>query len=499
MNMLRSLENNWRGAVLAMRIFILFLAATPPARPQPVTTTNPWSYLLLDESYLIDDCLICGRPTIQVPMRGTFELQLLENGPLFTRYAVKNISFQAGGRYKVTGSGTYEFGGEFALMQRMSLQVQIDDGFSNKLCYFTNTSPAVTRSLPMFDVTLDQTNGTLIQTYQLRLAAAPVRELWFSTASGLTSAHSQPPTNGISAGDLLSSVSRVVKRNHELTGPLGIMPIVPDLGLDAVDILPGGEIAFSVEQDVFSETRGPLHHGDLRSNRGSIIRRNQDLLAPFVPQPPASDVGLDAVQVLDSGDILFSIEKDFFSERLGVTLRRGDLLSATGQVVRSNQQLLSRFHPADATKDYGLDALYLWPHGEIWFSTENGFQDLTLGSILAGDLLSDRGYIVFRNLELLNPFAPVEDLADFGLDALYVVTDATPPVPVPRFTSIQANRSSGNVQLMWQGSGRVFQVERAAVLPGTFQPLSPIIPDLFFDDPGTLSDRSQAYYRLRQW
>jgi hypothetical protein len=42
--------------------------------------------------------------------------------------------------------------------------------------------------------------------------------------------------------------------------------------------------------------------------------------------------------------------------------------------------------------------------------------------------LSDQGYIVFRNTELLSPFAPTEAVADFGLDALAVITNA-PPTP----------------------------------------------------------------------
>jgi hypothetical protein len=433
-------------------------------------------------------------------MRGTFNLRLLAINTLFARYALEDINFTSSSqRYTVKGSGTFQIGGEVALRQEMFLQVHIDDGVSNRLCYLTNASAAVDRSWPMMHITLDQTNGTLIQVYQLCLAAAPVREIWFSTVSGLTSAFGQAPTNYYSGGDLLAMSGRVVKRQHELTGRLGIMPIAPDIGLDAVDVLPGGEIAFSVEQDIFSESLGPLQHGDLLSNQGRVIRPNQELLAPFTLQPPPPDVGLDAVRVLDSGEILFSITQNAFSEKLGITLGPGDLLSSSGAVRRSHQQLLAHFHPSDATKDYGLDAIHFWPHGEIWFSTEVGFQDQVLGPILGGDLLSDAGYVVFRNLELLNAFAPIEDLADFGLDALFLVTDVTPPAAPPRFVSIEANRSTGRVRLAWEGVGRVFQVERTSVLTSPFQPVSLIIPDLTWDDPGALTNSLQTYYRLRQW
>lgn len=499
--MRHSLKVHSPDTTVLLLMLALSLAGSRTVLAQAGATNRSWAFLLLDGSYLIDDCPICGRPTIQEPMLGAFKLRLLEQNPLFSRYAVEDIEFKAGSarQYIVKGSGTFQFGGELAVMQEIFLQVEIDDGTTNKLCFFTNSTRVVERPWPMMDIRLAQTNGTLIQVFQLRLAAAPLREIWFSTVNGFTSANGPPPTNHISPGDLVSSSGRVVKRNHELTARLGIMPSVPDIGLDAVDILPGGEIGLSVEQEIFSETLGQLQHGDVLSDRGRILHRHQDLLAPFTPQPSVPDVGLGAVQKLDNGEILFSIETNVFSERLGVTLRHGDLLSSAGQVVRSNQQLLTRFQPSDAGKDYGIDALFVWPHGEIWFSTEEGFQDPTLGPILPGDLLSDLGYVVFHNLDLLDAFAPFEDSADFGLDALFIITDAMPPVPAPRFVGVQAQASTRTVGLAWQGQGRVFQVERADFVSGPFLPINPILPDLYFDDPGTLTNRSQAYYRFRQW
>jgi len=265
-----------------------------------------------------------------------------------------------------------------------------------------------------------------------------------------------------------------------------------------VDILPGGEIAFSLDSGFPSQTLGPLQHGDLLSTRGRIIRRNQDLLAPFGIQPPAPDLGLDAVHILDTGDILFSIETDAFSERLGLTIHRGDVLSSNGTVLRTHQQMLAQFHPSNGAKDYGLDALYVWPSGEIWFSTEMAFDDSALGPILPGDLLSDQGYVVFRNADLVGAFAPAQNQSDYGLDAIYVITDATPPAPAP-VMAIQPRTSTRSAGLTWQSQGRVFQLERAGVVSGPFQVLSPLIPDLFFDDLGALTNRAQSYYRLRQW
>jgi hypothetical protein len=150
-------------------------------------------------------------------------------------------------------------------------------------------------------------------------------------------------------------------------------------------------------------------------------------------------------------------------------------------------------------QDYGLDALYVWPNGEIWFSLEQGFDDLQLGQILAGDLLSDQGYIVFHNLELTSAFAPVEDPADFGLDALYIVTDATPPAPAPRIVSVSNSPLSGDIILQWDGLGRAFQLEKAGDVAGPFLPASPIIPDSNWIDSGAAQSNSKAFYRLGQW
>jgi hypothetical protein len=69
-------------------------------------------------------------------------------------------------------------------------------------------------------------------------APAAASEIWFSTANGFTSTNQFDPTNQISAGDLLSNRGRVVKQNSDLMGWLGLMPPVPDLGLDAVQVRP---------------------------------------------------------------------------------------------------------------------------------------------------------------------------------------------------------------------------------------------------------------------
>lgn len=471
-------------------------------------TASVVHYTLLPASQFSDDSLMLGRPTILLDLRGGFDLRLIAENPLFATYAVDGLSFQAGTPgvgspyYQMTGHGTYEIGGEVALRQTLFLELQIDDGQTNKLCRFTNSTSDVNRLWPMIQVSADQTNGSPAQIFRLDFEAAPLRELWFSTTHSLTAGIWDWPTNHVSAGDLLSSTGRIVKRNNELTSHLGIMPMVPDLGLDAVDVLPGGEIAFSITDDEFSESLGPLHHGDVLSSRGRVITNYMAILAPFMPMPPIEDMGLDALHFMPDGELYFSVANDFFSERFGRTIRRGDVLSSQGAVIKANEDLVARFSPADTKKDYGLDALYVWPSGEIWFSVETGFYGQHFEPYNAGDLLSDQGYVVYRNLNLVGSFQPLEDLADFGLDALFVITDlAETPAAIPalRLDPLYVNRQTGDVTLSWQGAGRVFQIEKATNVVGPWLPLSPTLTDSSVIDWGAAQKAPQGHYRVRQW
>jgi len=298
---------------------------------------------------------------------------------------------------------------------------------------------------------------------------------------------------------LIASTGRVVKDHQLLSGQLGVMPPAPDLGLKDIDVLPGGEIVFSIEQDVFSESLGPLSQGDLVSNQGRLVATNAQLIAAFDPDKGTGDVGLSGVQVFDSGEIYFSVQTNFLSQSLGRMIGPGDLLSTRGVVVRSNAELLARFFPAEPGKDYGLACIYMWPSGEIWFATQNGFTSTNGQTYLGGDLLSDQGYVVYRNLDLLGPFAPVEDLFNFGLDALFVVTDVTASPPSGKLTSITVDQQTGGVTVQFNGAGKVWQLERAASASGPWTPASAIGTDLSLADNGVWTNLPQGFYRVRQW
>src|SRR6266576_5194902 len=98
--------------------FMCLLALIGSAFAQdPTSARKGCSYTLLEGSYFIDDCLICGRPTILEPLRGTFDLVLLQNTPPYTRYAIQNLNFTAQPPWlerRITGEGSYVRFEEFA-------------------------------------------------------------------------------------------------------------------------------------------------------------------------------------------------------------------------------------------------------------------------------------------------------------------------------------------------------------------------------------------------
>ena len=297
-------------------------------------------------------------------------------------------------------------------------------------------------------------------------AVTPNREIRFSTEVGFPVADSTGAIGWVSDGDLLGERSCVVLTNRELTANLGIMPVVPDLGLDAATLTHYRPVMFSLEDSTWSETLGRIGDGDLLSITGTIVRTNAELIRPFGPTASTVDVGLDATHVVtgpltnitaaDCCDswLLFSVERPFFSSTLNRWIGHGDLLSSCGRIFRTNWQLMAQFHPiaipclsdedcpefeacgvyeepalADLVPctsdtpdanciDFGLDAVTVTPSEEIWFSVERGFWDANLGWISDGDVLSNRGYVVRRNLRLVDICEPLVDCANFGLDAL---------------------------------------------------------------------------------
>jgi len=138
-----------------------------------------------------------------------------------------------------------------------------------------------------------------------------------------------------------------------------------DFGLDAVHPIGGQRVEFSIEETFWDEALGVwVRHGDLLSDSGAIVKTNAQLLSNFHPMPsPDPDYGLDAVHLVGGSDIWFSIEESFWDELLGTWISQGDLLSTQGSIVQTNAQLLAAFFggAGNVPEDFGLDAAWLVP------------------------------------------------------------------------------------------------------------------------------------------
>jgi hypothetical protein len=354
----------------------------------------------------------------------------------------------------------------------------------------------------MWKASFVEDGGTPTSELHLTLVTAPVRELWFNTLNGMTPGVGGWPGERISPADILTDDGRRVHDGQVLFTAAGVTGQDAAMAdIDAFDVEPAdpGRILFSPDRDVWSDSLGVIREGDVVAVNGTatVFRRNEVLLRAFGLMPPVPDLGLDAVRALPSGEIWFSLRLSGFSERLGVNLGPGDILSDAGRVIRSNQELLARFQPVESGEDRGLDGFHVWSSGEVWFTLETGFQDRALGAITDGDLLSDQGYVVARNLDLVREFQPLEDLANFGLQGLFIVSDAGEPPAKP--SRLDPIKGAVTPALSWTGPGRVFQVEATDRLGEPFAAVSPLLTGRSWRDEGRSIAVGARHYRVRTW
>jgi hypothetical protein len=468
-----------------------------PVSPPPGET---WRYQLLQGSTYLDDCLPCGRPALLRPLHGSFFLAPGAADPLFNHYELRQVQFQVGGdgpdAIHLEGTGELAIGGEVLVGHRLTFHLTVTSSAKSEIVDFDSGLQPGEPAWPWLAIPVTEVNASLFRILNLTLDAMPIRDLWFSTGAGFTAAQPGPTPVAVSPADVLSDQGHIAVPAAQIEAALQLVPITEPRNLDAVGVAPGGVVEVSLAADATSAILDTVHHGDLVSLAGIRVKSWSDFAGIIGPQPPSPDLGLDAVQDTGDGTLLFSTRDAIFSETLGEVIGRGDLMTSSGQRLRTNAELLKAFHPSQPDHDYGLDAVFLWPGGEIWFSTEEPVP-LEGGVILSdGDLLSDTGRVIYGNLELLQRFAPIEDRTSFGLDALVIATDATNPADPPRITSIRFDPATSGLALTWTGDGRFFQVERAGQLDGAFAAAGPVVAGLTQTLPAT---DASSFFRIRQW
>src|SRR5215211_6155208 len=116
-------------ALLTLGLVALSVA---PAAAETNPLGGPAIYRLDKDSTYQQGCFApCECPLLEeVPVRGTFVLTPAGSDPLFTYFKITDVNWTVslGDRgLRISGSGTYKIGGEFALQQQLSLNLEVGD------------------------------------------------------------------------------------------------------------------------------------------------------------------------------------------------------------------------------------------------------------------------------------------------------------------------------------------------------------------------------------
>src|SRR3989475_8789887 len=165
-NFLSAIKNLSRAALLLLGV----VAVSAPASAQTGTL-----YRLNEESAFQQGCFPpCLCPImIAEPVKGTFVLTPTGFDGLFNTYAVTDLNWlvsTGGSNTTVTVSGTYKIGGEFALQQELSLDLQVG---GDKVQHFD--SGLVTGPAPFPDIKVTiSVNGQVCFDTVFEVSASPV-------------------------------------------------------------------------------------------------------------------------------------------------------------------------------------------------------------------------------------------------------------------------------------------------------------------------------------
>ena len=161
-----------------LHVFKIRIVAAPEAEPilYELVVGEPGSFT---GSFFVENCLPCGKPTIPVPLAGTFVLRPANGGDAnpMQKYAVEAIDFHTTSderEYDITGEGTYAYGGEVALLQSMELTVKVNDQEGVILASDPAPLPEGV-AFPDIEIQLGHLNPVSdLQVYSVTLVARPV-------------------------------------------------------------------------------------------------------------------------------------------------------------------------------------------------------------------------------------------------------------------------------------------------------------------------------------
>jgi hypothetical protein len=149
--------------VLVLLIAIASFLAAEIARADILYSLTPGTTL---QEGCVGPCLCPVR--FPEALTGTFLLVPAGSDPLFTYYNLEEISWTAfnsngGIAHKITGQGTYKFGGEVALTQQLILDLNIDGGSSERFdsgviaggSEFPSLSISVSRGTSCYNISMD--------------------------------------------------------------------------------------------------------------------------------------------------------------------------------------------------------------------------------------------------------------------------------------------------------------------------------------------------------
>ncbi len=180
-----------RSVLIAAALAILGLASSAEAQ------TNSTTYTVQPSSQFSRGCFppcLCAIVMGQA-FQGTFTLTFNRSDGLFSYYALTDIAWTVdiGGKaIQITGSGVYQRGGEFALVQRLTLNLTVG-GETNT---FDSGLTPVSKPFPQIDITISIHQMTCYDTV-MSLQSAPLRSGGWMTLAPLPAPKS---LHGMAAG-----------------------------------------------------------------------------------------------------------------------------------------------------------------------------------------------------------------------------------------------------------------------------------------------------------